>query len=115
MAKVDLSGLARDFASEITGLLNCTVTDGIRLRSVLDPVSKQQVVVGYDIHQQLTLFDRSRRMFPRLPLVPSKQALGALGLGIAWHCFALAPNRADCDAEEIHFALDGPESNAILI
>ena len=46
---VDLEGQAREFAAEVTDLLNRTVTDGIRLKSVIANRRATTVHVGYGI------------------------------------------------------------------
>ncbi|WP_419907727.1 hypothetical protein [Candidatus Poriferisodalis sp.] len=81
----DLERQARDFAAEITGLLNGTVTNGIRLSSWIDPngnaiirygrqdsgaldnlvpltVSQKQARFGLRIFRTLTLDDESRHL-----------------------------------------------------
>ncbi len=55
MARADLRAQAGQFAQQLTELLNCTITDGIRVKSVLG-VDGRLGWVGYGITQ--------RRPFP---------------------------------------------------
>jgi hypothetical protein len=48
--KPDLQAQAGQFAKQLTDVLNRTITDGVRIKSVLER-SRQEVWVGYEITQ----------------------------------------------------------------